>query len=93
MSLRTVLQLFFNQTVVLYFLMLLIGFYLTVSVWGNPYLWVFLDWGRQTSFLVGCRTLSCIPVVWCFGIVYTYMFAVVLGFGTRVARTSFVSRQ
>jgi hypothetical protein len=72
-------RLLINRLVGFSFVALLGGLFITIFVWGDPYLWPFIKIGRRTSFFLGCRTLVCIPIVWTLGIVYTYVFSVILG--------------
>ncbi|WP_430503610.1 hypothetical protein [Haloparvum sp. PAK95] len=71
-------HLFVNRWVGGIFLLLLGGFAYSIAVLHNPYVWPFLELGRQTSMLFGCTTLACAPLAAGIGILYTYLFAVLV---------------
>ncbi|WP_373190196.1 hypothetical protein [Halolamina sp.] len=60
------------------FLLLLGGFVASLLVFHDPYVWPLIDLGRRTSLLLGCSTLGCVPFAWGIGILYMYLFAVLL---------------
>ncbi|WP_458209729.1 hypothetical protein [Haladaptatus sp. NG-SE-30] len=72
-------QIFMNPLVGASFLVLMGGFVATIVLWNNPYRWPFIELGRQTVFLFDCRTLSCAPLAFGAGIIYTYLCAVGVG--------------
>ncbi|MFC7204666.1 hypothetical protein ACFQJC_14195 [Haloferax namakaokahaiae] len=71
-------NLFLHPVTIGVFVVFLGGFVASITILGNPYLWPFTELGRQTSFAVGCRTLGCLPLTWGIGLVYTYLFSVVV---------------
>lgn len=80
-------------TVGFIFFVLLVGLLVTIFLWGDPYLWPFVELGRRTSFLLGCGTLACIPIAWGLGVVYAYVFSVVLGAVVQMVLTEQSSMQ
>jgi len=80
-------QLFVNRRVGVVFLLLLIGFAVSVVIFNSPYLWPFVDFGRRTAILLGCYTLGCFPLYWGLGILYSYLFAVLVN-AVRISVTA-----
>lgn len=80
-------QSFVNRWVGVFFLLLLGGFAVSVFALHNPYVWPFVELGRQTAMLFGCSTLACAPLAWGIGILYTYLFAVLVNV-LRIAITA-----
>lgn len=50
------------------------------SLWfGSIYMWPPMGVGKKTSFLLGCSSLHCLPLVLGFAVLYMVLFAVVIG--------------
>ena len=77
---------FFHRWVGIIFFVLVCGFLLTLVGLGDPYLWPFIELGRETVDFLGCRTLPCVPLDFGMGFVYMYVVAVVLGAAVRHVR-------
>ncbi|MFB6236450.1 MAG: hypothetical protein ABEH81_06270 [Halopenitus sp.] len=71
-------QLFVNRWVGGIFLLLLGGLAYSIAILQNPYVWPFVELGQETAKLFGCYTLACAPLAWGIGILYTYLFAVLV---------------
>jgi hypothetical protein len=74
---RSLLSYLLNRYVGSVFLVLVAGFGVSLFARNTP--WPFMELGRQTSFLLGCKFLSCIPIVVGLSLAYMYGFSLLAG--------------
>lgn len=55
------------------------GWFLLSFFVGDIYAWLPMGLGRETSFMLGCMTLGCLPLALGLALLYTVLFAVGIG--------------
>lgn len=55
------------------------GWFLLSFFVGDIYTWLPMGLGRETSFMLGCMTLGCLPLALGLALLYTVLFAVGIG--------------